>query len=108
MIAKYENGKYHKFFSHGGSNIDLNLITCEDKIFILPKLQSYVLHWYHKYLLHTVMYRTEEMIFQHLYWIYIINAILREISNCDTCQRTKILNKNMVNYQLSYLRNTTG
>ena len=59
---------------------------------ILEILQSYVLHWYHMYLLHTGMNRTEAMIRQHLYCPGIINSVRKEVSNCDTCQRTKRLN----------------
>ena len=32
IIAKYKDGTYHKGYFCGGSNIDLNLITCKDKI----------------------------------------------------------------------------
>ena len=39
------------------------------------------------------MYRTEEMINQYLYWPDIIDAVRKEVSNCDTCQRTKRSNK---------------
>ena len=66
--AKYKDGTYHKGYFRGGSNIDLSLITCKDKIVIPPKIQIYVLHWYHAYLLHLEMDRTKMMIFQHLYW----------------------------------------
>ena len=87
----------------GDSNTDLKVITCKNKIDILSKLQSDVLYWYHKYLLHPGMERTEAMIHQYLYWPNIRYAVHKEVTNCDTCQRTKQLNKNMVNYQLSYL-----
>ena len=85
----------------GGSNIDPKLKTCEDKIVIPSKLHSYVLNWYHTYLLHPGMDRTEEMIHQHLYWPDIRHAVQREVSNCDTFQRTNGSNKNIVNYRLS-------
>ena len=39
------------------------------------------------------MDRTEETIIQNLYWPGIINAVHREVSNCDTCQHTKLSNK---------------
>ena len=65
MIAKYKNGTYHKGCFHGGSNIYINLTTCEVNIVILSKLQSYVIHWYHTYLIHTGMDRTELMIRQY-------------------------------------------
>ena len=67
LIAKYKDGTYHKGYFRGGSNIGLNLKICEDKIFVLSKLQSYILHWYHMYLLHPGMDRSKAMICQHLY-----------------------------------------
>ena len=36
---------------------------------------------------------TEAMIFQHLYWPDIRNAVWKEVTNCDTCERTKRSNK---------------
>ena len=54
-MTKYKNGTYHKGYFHGGSNDDLSLITCKDKIVIPSKIQSYALHWYHTYLLHPGM-----------------------------------------------------
>ena len=88
IIAKYKYGLYHKDSFCGGINSDINLITCKDKIVILSKLQSYVLHWYHTYLLHPGMDRAEAMVCQHLYWPDIIDAVRMELINCDTCQRT--------------------
>ena len=86
------------------ANIDLRLITCEDNIVILPILQKYVLHWYHTYLLHPGMDRTEAIICQHFYWPVIRESAPKEVRNCDTLQNTKLWNKNMVNYQLRNLR----
>ena len=76
---------------------------CKDNIVIQPILQSYVVHWYHTYILHPGTDRTEAIIHQHLYWPEIKNSVRTEVSHCDTCQITKRSNKNMVNYQLSYL-----
>ena len=45
------------------------------------------------YLLHQGMYRTEAMILQHLYWPEIRDAVQKEVTNCDTCKRTKLSNK---------------
>ena len=39
------------------------------------------------------MDKIEAMNFQPLYWPDIRNAVRREVSNCDTCQCTKISNK---------------
>ena len=92
LKTKYDISTYHTYSFHGGSNININLITCYDKIVILSRFQSYILHWYHTYLLHPVMDRTEAIIFQHLYWPSIIKAVRKELTNCDTSQRTKCSN----------------
>ena len=84
---------YYKGSSCGGGKIYLNLITCKDKTFIPSKLQSYVLHWYHTYLLSPGMDRTDVMIRQDLYWPDTRYAVWEEVTNCDTCQRTKLSNK---------------
>ena len=66
---------------------------CKDKIVIQSILQSYVLHWYHTYLIHLGMDRTEAMIFQHLYQPDIIYTTQKKVTNCDNCQCTKPPNK---------------
>ena len=45
LKAKYKMGTYQKDSFPGGSNIYLNLITCEDNTVIPEILQSCVLHW---------------------------------------------------------------
>ena len=65
--CKYKTCTYHKGSFNGGYNIDLKHITREDNIFIPSKLQSYILYWYRKYLLHPSMDITEAMICQHSY-----------------------------------------
>ena len=52
LTAKNKGGKYQKGYFREGSNKNLSLITHEDKIVITSKIQGYVLHWYHTYLLH--------------------------------------------------------
>ena len=52
LMTKYKNGTYHKGSLCGGSNDDLKIITYKDEIFIPSKIQSYLLHWYHTYLLY--------------------------------------------------------
>ena len=73
----------------GGINIYLDLIMCEDNIFMMSILQSCVLHWYHRYLLYLVMDITEAISFQHFYCPGIRDAVQKEVTNCDTWQRTK-------------------
>ena len=65
-MAKYKRIAYKHSHFCGGSNINLKLIMCEDKIIILLVLQSYVLHCYHKYLVHPGMDRMEARINQTL------------------------------------------
>ena len=88
-MANYKDGTYDKYYFCGGSNINLNFITCEDNIFIPTMIQSYVLNWYHMYLLHPGMGRMEAKIIQHLYWTGIRYDFQKEVTNFDTCQRTK-------------------
>ena len=81
---------------------------CQDKIVITSIIRSHVLYWYHTYLFDTEMNRTEEIMNQHLLWNGIRKSAQKEVTNCDTCQRTNLPNKNMVNYQLSMLRKYHG
>ena len=69
LLAKYKDGTYQTGSFCGVSNINLNLITCDHNILIPSILQSYALHWYHIYLLHPGMDRTEAMIYQNLCWL---------------------------------------
>ena len=102
-MDKYEYGPYHKSYFLGGSNVDLTVITCEDKLVIPSILQKWVLHWWRMYLLNLGMYRTEAIIRQNLCYPGIRYAVREELTNGDTCQRTKLSNKNMLNYQLRNL-----
>ena len=63
------------------------------KIVIPSKTQSYVLPWYHTYLFHIGMDRTDAMIHQNVYWSNIRDSVRKEVTNCDTCQQTKRPNK---------------
>ena len=82
-------GMYQKCYFCVGIDININLITCEDKIVILSILQSYVLHWYYTYLLHTVMNITEVTIHQNLYCPGMRKYVCKEVKHCDTFQDTK-------------------
>ena len=86
IIAKYKYCMYHKGYFHGGSNTGIQLIMCNDSIVIPSILQSYILYWYHTYILHAVIDRTKAMICQHLFWPDIRNTVNMEVNNCDTCQ----------------------
>ena len=94
---------YHKGSFHGGSSIDFNLIMCEDIICIPSILQIYILCWYHTHILRLRMDITKKIICQYLYSPVIRKSVWKEVTNFDSCQRTKGTNKNMVNYQLRKL-----
>ena len=99
---------YHKGSFHGGINIDIDLITCEDKIVSPEMFQSYVLNWYHTHLLRPGLDRAESIIHQYLYWPGIRHASRKEATNYDTCQRTKGSYINMVIYQVGKLSKYHG
>ena len=58
--AKYKKGSFC------GDRNTIELVTYISKIEIPHKLQKYVLKWYHMYILHPGLYRTEAMVLQHL------------------------------------------
>ena len=63
LIKKYQckytpvYWKYELDSFRGLINRYIKLIICEDHIFIPSILQSYILHWYHTYILHILMDR---------------------------------------------------
>ena len=77
LMDKYKDGTHHKGYFGSGIIIDINLIMCEDRIFISSILQSYVLHWYHKHIFYTGMNKMIAMFFQTIYWPGIRYAIRR-------------------------------
>ena len=89
LMAKYKYGMYDTGSFRGVSNTDLNIITCEDNIVIPLIIQSYVLHCYHTYILHTGMDITEATIIQNLYWPGIVDAVQKKVTNCGTFRRKK-------------------
>ena len=64
LLDKYEIVMYQKGSFRGLSNIQLKIITFSYKVVIPIIIQKCVLRWYHTYLLHPVMDRTETMICQ--------------------------------------------
>jgi hypothetical protein len=88
ILNKLKKKTYHANDFHGGGTTRM-LICRNDKIVVPKVLQQYVLHWYHTYLLHPGMVRTEETIRQHLYWPDMQDHVRQYIKVCDTCQRFK-------------------
>ena len=80
-----------KAFTAGGKTRDL--ICHNDKIVVPKSLQSRIVQWYHDYLGHPGINRTEETICQHLWWPKMRNQITNSVSSCLTCQRNKRRNR---------------
>ena len=82
-----EYGYHVKSFRGGGKEI--KLICYNSKIVIPSALQKYVLNWYHTYLLHPGITRTEETIKQHFYWPHLQTDVRKFVGTCDICQKSK-------------------
>ena len=78
---------HRKTFCGGGKSYDL--ICHNDQIVIPRGLRARVIEWYHQYLLHPGVNRTEETIRQHLWWSKMRNDIVTYVTKCPTCQQNK-------------------
>ena len=72
-----------------GVQNNINLVTFNDKIVIPQLLQMYVVEWYHAYILHPGLDRTEAMLCQYLNWPVNRKTVREEVTKCDVCQHTK-------------------
>jgi hypothetical protein len=88
ILNKLNNGQYHLQAFVGGE-LSIELISYQNKIVVPRKLQSHMIQWYHEYLLHPGLNRTEETIRQHFYWSGMRKQIYKIVSTCDTCQKFK-------------------
>ena len=87
-ILQKENSKYHLKSFHGGG-MERELICYKDKIVVPLTLQKRLTDWYHNYLCHPGINRTEETIGQHFWWPKMRNHITTSVSTCMTCQKNK-------------------
>ena len=88
LTEKLKCAEYKKGYFCGGRNT-IELVTYEGRILIPHKIKKYVVKWYHTYLLHPGLDRTEAKIRQHLYWTGIKESVQKEVTKCAICQRTK-------------------
>ena len=87
-LAMTKPDKYTlKEFKSTGKKFDL--ICHRDKIGVPESLQHRIVQWYHTYLGHPGINRTEETISQHLWWPKMRDHITHSVSTCDSCQRNK-------------------
>jgi transposase InsO family protein len=95
VIHKYQQADktlkttQHQLKSFHGGDIAYKLMCHNDKIIVPKPLQKYLIEWYHQYLLHPGMNRTEETIKQHFWWNSMQKDIIDYVSRCSTCQRSK-------------------
>ena len=88
-MAEHTISTEQKYHFRGGSNINHDVLTCKDDVFILSITQSWVLNWLHTYILHPVLNRKEATISQYLCWTGIRNAVQKEANICVSWQCTK-------------------
>ena len=85
---KTKDSKYYlKNFVSAGKQ--WKLICYKDKIVIAKKQQIQVVNWYHDYLGHPGINRTEESIGQHLWWPEMRKHITLIVNTCLNCQKNK-------------------
>jgi len=73
---------------HGGGK-ERELIVYKDKIVVPQTLQKRIVDWYHTFLCHPGINRTEETISQHFWWPKMRDHITTSVATCDNCQRNK-------------------
>ena len=78
-MEKLHSAEYQMGYFRGGKNT-IEFVTYKDKILIPQQLQKYVVKWYHKYLLHLGLDRTEAIIPHNFYWTGIREALYKEVT----------------------------
>jgi len=78
---------YLKTFLSAGKQ--WQLICYKDKIVIAKQQQLQIVQWYHDYLGHPGINRTEESIGQHLWWPEMRKHITLIVNSCLNCQKNK-------------------
>jgi len=88
LVKALTEDKYHlKSFYRGESQYDL---ICHKHKIVVPKtLQKQILEWYHTFLIHPGINRTEETINQHFWWKTMRDDITKHVSCCPICQKNK-------------------
>ena len=89
LINKLKTNKNYTLKTFRGGEKSYDLVLRHDKIVIPSTLKRKVLEWYHTYLLHPGLNRTEETIRQHLWWKSLREDVQAHIKICDKCQRFK-------------------
>ena len=86
-LKEKDSSYYLKTFLAAGKQ--WKLICYKDKIVIAKQQQIQVVNWYHDYLGHPGINRTEESIGQHLWWPEMRKHITLIVNSCVNCQKNK-------------------
>ena len=89
LVKDLQNDKYHLQSFHRGAGKTIDLICHNSKIVVPTTLQKRIMEWYHLFLLHPGINRTEETIRQHLWWKNMRQDITKHVATCPICQRNK-------------------
>ena len=68
LMVKLKTGKYKSGYFHVVSNKTFNIIMCISKNIIPLIIQSFLLNWYHIYILRPGRDMREAIICQNFYW----------------------------------------
>ena len=88
LLAALKKGKHSVTAFHGGEK-SIDLITYKEKIVVPEALRDRAVHFYHTYLLHPGINRTEASIAQHLWWPNMREHIRHICEVCPSCQKNK-------------------
>ena len=77
--SKYEESRIEK----------TDVFTYQGKIYVPPSLFPQVIAWYHQYLCHPVVNRTELSIRQTMYWPGLTEDVKKHVKTCLPCQKCK-------------------
>ena len=88
QMKRKENSPYEShMFMFAGQQIPI--LCYKGKMVIPSTLQKRIIDWYHSYLGHPGINRTEESISQHLWWPKMRDQITTSVKACQICQRNK-------------------
>jgi len=89
MKAMKDNDSRYSLQSFHGGGKERELICHNGKIVVPRKLQARLVEWYHTFLCHPGINRTEETIGQHFWWPKMRDHITISVNTCANCQRNK-------------------
>ena len=89
LLKALEKYKDYNLKQIRGGEKEFSIIHYKDKVVIPLSLQTRMVTWYHEYLMHPGINRTERTIRQHFTWPSLTTDVTRIVGKCNTCQITK-------------------